>query len=77
MVRQFFTGILFASLSCSLSGCLALSFGGKTIEATHCTDEARISSLEARVSSLEQRLSPNLTPAGGMIEPQIPAQPGP
>lgn len=59
------------SMLCSailcLSGCLALSFGGKsqqveTVVAESPETKERLSRLEARMSALEQQLSPQLPP---------------
>lgn len=75
MVRPLPARLLLIPVAFSLSGCLALSFGGKSIANT-CTDEVRLLSLEARVQALEQRLEPNPPPnppPSGTVEIHTPA----
>lgn len=50
-----------------LSGCLALSFGGKSQQVETVVSESpqtleRIGKLESRVEALEQQLAPQLAP---------------
>lgn len=50
-----------------LSGCLALSFGGKSQQVETVVSESpqtleRIGKLESRVEALEQQLTPQLAP---------------
>lgn len=76
MVGRIPVGLLLIPTAVSLSGCLALSFGGKTVEAPpcQCTDDGRLSALESRVQSLEQRLGPTLMSPGEPVEPRTSAR---
>lgn len=54
----------------TLSGCLALSFGGKSQQVETVVSESpqtqeRLGKLEARVDALERQLAPQLAPPGG------------
>src|SRR5262245_56021193 len=62
-----FRAIVVAAVACSLPGCLALSFGGKsqqvdTVMTENPETQDRLAKIESRVEALEQQLTPQLSP---------------
>jgi hypothetical protein len=68
--RDLAVSLSFCGVICLFTGCLALSFGGKTQTVDHVVSEspetlARISTLESKVQTLEQQLLPQESLPGG------------
>lgn len=68
--------LLIAALACPLSGCLALSFGGKsqqvdTVMTENPETKDRLGKLESRVEALEHQFMPPVVPPGAPQSPSL------